>query len=227
MDSSHGMSPVVSNLWHLVPGPLRKSNDQVLHQDASHQSWKRPSSIWTCVQFQAFVCHCKSAELSQQLHEKWILWIHNPLEGLLVCCVLFWQIVPMLPRNTGQVLVQWVQCSTVKRKLYNTKSQTMLTFNWNQYDASDVQMKLQLSMVKENMYYQLSAKIKQWGNPITDQTCNFWMGAASTQTAVKEYSITQLTKNGVLTIQEKKTQIFYCSATMSYKNSQYHPTNAA
>jgi hypothetical protein len=30
------------------------------------------------------------------------------------------------------------------------------------------------------------------------------MGAASTQTAVKEYSITQLTKNGVLTIQEKK-----------------------
>jgi len=70
------------------------------------------------------------------------------------------------------------------------------------------------------------------------------MGAASTQTAVKEYSITQLTKNGVLTIQEKNPDFLllsnykkgvpsavgfphYCSATMSYKNSQYHPTNAA
>jgi len=53
------------------------------------------------------------------------------------------------------------------------------------------------------------------------------MGAASTQTAVKEYSFTQLRKNGILIIQNKKQILFYCSETMSYKNSQYHPTNVA
>jgi len=53
------------------------------------------------------------------------------------------------------------------------------------------------------------------------------MGAALMQTAVKEYSFTQLRKNGFLIIQNKKQILFYCSETMSYKNSQYHPTNVA